>query len=285
VRASIADPSDPAPWLLRLGLLHAENRVIEADQVAWAAYASVAPKARREVLQAQTLTLLTESPDDLARDQLSRWVAADPNDVDARVALLARVAAQPRSGDPDRAARIATLRSILERQPQNPSAREALVNALSIAADLDAGQTVLEAWPTDARDARYYRLRGRWDLDYEHQPARAVEAFERALVDLPHDWKTHYGLAKALNALGRPAQAQREADTVSRLREVLSPEALSQRLTSDFTHVDEPRSCQDLATLCTRVGLNRLADAWRVAAIDPGPARDNPLGQKLNHVR
>jgi tetratricopeptide (TPR) repeat protein len=285
VRASVVDPSDPSPWLLRLGILHAENRIIEANQVGWAAYASVAPRARREVLQALTLALLTESPDDLARDQLTRWVTADPSDADAQVALLVRVAAQPRSDDLDRAARIAALRAVLGRQPYNLGAREALVNALSIVADLDAGRSVLEEWPADARDARYYRLRGRWDLDYEHQPARAAEAFQRALDELPHDWKTHYGLAKALNALGKTTEAHREAETVSRLREALSPEALSRRLTADFAHLEQPQSCYDLADLCTRAGLDRLADAWRLVAIDPGPGSENPLGRDFHTPR
>ncbi len=156
-----------------------------------------------------SLAALAELPDDEARTRLDRWIAADRDDLDARVARLARIAANYHPGDPDRAARIAKLTEILARDPEptSPLAR-ALVVALADAGEPDRGREFLEAWPEAARDARFDRLRGRWDLDYDHNPARAAESFARALVDLPHDWKSHYGLARAYRAIGRDAEAR-----------------------------------------------------------------------------
>jgi tetratricopeptide (TPR) repeat protein len=276
VRAVEAGPADPAPWLLRLGLLHVENRILEAQQVGWEAYSAVSPTAKRDILRALTLALLTEPPDDSARDQLDRWIAADPADMDAVVALLSRIAAQPRAGDPDRGARIAKLTSLLDGNPKHLPAREALVVALADAGELGRGRELLDAWPAEMRDARYYRLAGRWDLDYEHQPAQAVRAFRRALMDQPHDWRTHYRLSRALSTLGKVDEARREAETVARLREALEPENLGHRLVADFDHLEDPQSRLDLGALCATVGLDRLAEAWRLeVAAASTPAADS----------
>jgi thioredoxin-like negative regulator of GroEL len=262
-RASAARPADPQPWRLRLELLRAEDRSWDAQEISWAAYEAVPPSERRDVLRALTLALLADPPDDLARRILRRWVAADPADLDARVALLRRIAARPLADDPDLPTRIATLTDLLARAPNHVAAREALVVALADAGEPDRGRSVLDAWPASLRDARYSRLRGRWDLDYDHQPARAVGSLGRALLDLPHDWQTRYRLARALQALGRTDEARREAQAVARLRELLDPIALGQRLEADLARFDDPASRLDLAGLCAQAGLTRLADAWR----------------------
>ena len=266
-RASALDPSDPTPWRLRLELLRVEDQAVEAQAVGWAAYDAVPPTARRAVLRDLTLALLADLPDDLARRTLAKWAEADPAepDRDARVALLRRFAAMPREGDPDRATRIAELTAVLASDPRQTSAREALVGALADAGEPDLGRGVLDGWPEPLRDARYWRLRGRWDLEYDHQPARAVEELRRALADLPHDWKTHFRLARALRSLGLEDEAEREAETVARLREILEPAVLGRRLAADLdpARARDPRASSDLADVCVRAGLTRLADAWR----------------------
>ena len=224
------------------------------------------------MLKAATLALLAEAPDDLARETLRRWIDADPADVDARIALFRRIAPMPRLGDPDVAARAAALEALLARDPGHVDAREALVAALADAGDPARGRAILDAWPAGDRDARYSRLDGRWDLDYDRRPARAVASFRRALAELPHDWRTRAHLARALRTLGRAAEARREAEAVARLREALDPEPLGRRLAADFDRLDDPGSRLDLADLCARVGLDRLADAWRSEPPGPTPA-------------
>ena len=215
------------------------------------------------MLRDLTLAILADLPDDLARDTLDRWAAADPADDDARVARLKRAAAMPRAGDPDRADRVEALAALLARDPGHLAAREALVSDLADAGEPDRGRQVLDAWPAAGRDARYWRLLGRWELDYDRRADAAVSSFRAALAGLPHDWGTHYRLARALRALGDEEAAKQEAEAVGRLREALDPARLGPRLAADLERLDEPAAGLDLADLCACAGLTDLADAWR----------------------
>ena len=273
IRACRLAPADPEPWLLRLEILRVEDRQVEAQRVGWQAYRAVADRDRRFVLRAMTLALLADTPEDLARSTLARWVEADPGDVDAQVALIQRIAASPRGGDPDRAARVASLSRIVAAHAEHVEAREALVLALADSGDPDRGRAVLEAWPEAGRDARYHRLRGRWDLEYDRAPARAIESFRASLGELPQDWRTCSRLARALRNSGKIADANRAAVAVERLREALDPLTMGHRLDRDLAALDEAKSRFDLGDLCERAGLKRLAEAWRrdaeMPAIDP----------------
>jgi Tfp pilus assembly protein PilF len=272
-RVSALDPHLLEAWRIRLDRLRVLDRPLEALRLGQAAGSAVGPESARAILATVTLAALAELPDDEARERLGRWIAADPADLDAKVARLARIAANVHDGDPDRATRIAELTEILGRDPGHVPAREALVVALADAGEVGRGRDVLEGWPESARDARFDRLRGRWDLDYDHNPARAAESFARALVDLPHDWKSHYGLARAYRALGRDQDARSEAEAVARLRERLDPGPLGPRLAGDLARLDDPRALLDLAALCEGVGLANLAESWRREALAQPPAR------------
>ena len=129
--------------------------------------------------------------------------------------------------------------------------------------------------PKRPETPRYQRLRGRWDLEYDHRPAQAVESLRRALAELPHDWRTRYRLARALLAAGRVPEARRVAESTTSLREALAPVPLGRRLSADLERLDDLKSRLDLARLCDEVGLSRLADAWRVDAGD-GTGRGVP---------
>ncbi len=263
-RASSLDPRDPEPWLLRLEILRVEDRQVEASLVGWRAYESVPEAARRKVLRALTLALLADTPDDVARDTLARWTEADPDDLDARVALLQRIAASSRAGDPGRDDRVDALAKIVAGHADHVAAREALVLALADAGEQpERGRAILDAWPEPLRDARYARLRGRWNLEYEpRDDASAIVSLRKALEHLPHDWRTRSRLARALRNAGKRDEADREASAVELLREVLDPVALGRRLDADLGKLEAPESREDLARLCARVGLSRLAEAW-----------------------
>lgn len=265
-RATEAAPEAPEPWRLLLQLYRVEERGWEARRLGEQAIAAVLPSGRREVLRDATLALLADVPDAQARAALDRWTTADPADLDARVARLRRATAHPLAGDPDRASRIAELTTVLERTPANNNARELLVESLADAGAPDRGRQVLDGWPASARDARYDRLLGRWQLEYEHDPDSAARSFSRALEDFPYDWRTHYRLARAWRALGRDDDARREAQIVGRLRELLDPDTLGPRLRRDIDRLDESASCRDLADLSAHAGLLRFAEAWRQEA-------------------
>ena len=276
ILASKIDPTDPEPWLLRLEMLRVEDRQVEARALGWEAYAAVEGRAKRDVLRAMTLALLADTPEDIARDTLARWSEADPDDLDARVALSQRLASSVRGGDPDRAARVESLSRLVASHPDHINAREALILALADAGEPDRGRQVLDAWPESSRDARYHRLKGRWALEYDRRYPEAVSSLTAAQESLPHDWRTRARLARALKNAGRPDESKATAESVERLREALDPVTLGPRLDADLAALDDPKSRLDLAALCDRVGLRRLGEAWRkdaqaaeVPGIDP----------------
>ena len=114
-RSIAADPADPEPWRLLLEILRVEDRTLEALRMGWEAFDQARPESRRVLLSELTLSLLADLPDERMRTTLRRWIDADADDVDARIALLQRIAAQPRAADPDRASVLAELESILAR--------------------------------------------------------------------------------------------------------------------------------------------------------------------------
>ena len=170
------------------------------------------------------------------------------------------------------------METLLAGHPDHIGAREALVAALADAGEPDRGRALLDDWPERARDARYWRLRGRWELEYDHRPDRAAAAFQTAVAELPQDWRSWYRLARALRILGRDREGRQAAETVSRIREVLDPLTLGPQLDAAFDHLDDPAALRNLAALCDRAGLTRLADAWRTEAqvVTPNPRISRP---------
>jgi tetratricopeptide (TPR) repeat protein len=276
-RSIAADPENPEPWRLLLQILRVEDRTLDAWQLGWQACGSVRPDSRTAVLKELTLSLLAELPDDDVRRTLRRWVDADRDDLDARIALIQRIAIQPQADDPDRASLLAKLESIVANHPDHIAARETLVTALADAGEPERGRALLNDWPTNARDSRYWRLRGRWDLEYDNQPQKAAIAFRTVLQELPQDWRSWYRLARALRILGREEESRQAALTVGQIRGALDPLLLRPKLDATLGHLTEPSGLEDLAGLCTRAGLARLGEAWHkeaqsaVRGSDAGP--------------
>lgn len=276
-QSSAIDPSQVEPWLIRLEITRIENRLPDAISLGQRALAAVSPTGQREILRGLTLALLAEAPDDLARATLQRWIDADPTDLNARAALERRRSENPRSSDPHVAQRRAALERLVAQFPSHVGLRESLVLVLAEAGDPANGRLVLDAWPPQLRDARYHRLRGRWDLEYDNNPRAAEQSLKQALVALPHDTKTRYRLARALQATGQFEDARQVSATDTRIREILEPVRLARRLDGDLANLDDPSSRKDLAELCQSVGLINLAQAWRADA-----KREN--GPKNQHI-
>lgn len=275
LKAVAAAPRDVQGWLFLAGIYRVEDRQLDAMNLGRRAVEEIAPADRAALLREVTLTALTELPDDMARSTLARWLAADPADVEAETALLRRIGSDPRSDDPGRQARRARLEELTAARPDHSNAREALAILLADGRDDDEFRSVLDAWPADRRDARYWRLMGRLLLDVDRRPGEAADAFRRVLAETPHDWRTHYGLARALTKAGRSEEAAAEARTVGRIREAIDPLTLGATLESAVTRLDQPSARGAVADLCARVGLERLAQAWR-AAPTPGATRPMP---------
>jgi tetratricopeptide (TPR) repeat protein len=262
-RAISLSPNELEAWLLLLEIMRVEDRPADALELGWKALDQLSTAEHTPLLREITLATLTDLPDDLARRTLTRWIETDPADLEARVALHRRIGAEPRSDDPDRQTRLNELFELLSRHPSHVGLRETLVTALADAGEFDRGRELLDDWPGETKDARYWRLRGRCDLEHDHRPKEAAAALRTALSEFPHDWRTHYRLARALQILNRSDEARREAETVTRIRELLDPLTLGPKLDAAFSHLDQPEAFDTLADTCARVGLSRLADAWR----------------------
>lgn len=264
-RASILEPAHPLAWLARLERLRALELPIESEALARQALPRIEPGSRVLVLKALTLTLLADLPtDDQARDLLARWSTADPNDFAAEVALIRRQTALPRAEDPDVPTRLARLETLVARHPTDLAAREAWIEALDQAGEIERGRAALDGWPETVRDdPRYLRLRGGWDQDYDNRPEAAARAFRAALKAFPHDWRTWYRLARVERTLKHPELSDEAVRQVRRLREVLEPVALRHRLEADFAKLDAPESRADLADLAKAARLRGLAELWR----------------------
>jgi predicted Zn-dependent protease len=264
------EPAKGVAWQLWLELLRVEDRRTEAAVVAREALAEVEPGGAFGVRKAATLAMLAEAPDDVARPTLERWVGADADDLDARRALLTRRAlVGPRQAGPAAAratAHVEDLEAVLARRPDHVGLREAAVEALAEAGLIARGRALLEGWPEAGRDARYARLKGRWALDYNRDPAEAERAFRAVLKVVPHDWRTRARLARALHGQGKSEEARREAEVVSRHRELMDPAAITARLASDLERAGEPEALEDLAGLCRSLGLDWLAEGWAAEA-------------------
>jgi tetratricopeptide (TPR) repeat protein len=265
------DPRDARGWLLRLEILRLEGRPFESLRVGTAAMEAVAaPGARRRVLLGLMLALLSAVPEAEARSTLDAWVATDPDDVDAEVARLGRMAAEPRAGDLSRSERMARLEALLARRHdvfEDARIRERLAEELADAGEALRGREVLDGWAREDRDARYDRLLGRWLLEFERRPGDAVAPLARAVAALPLDVPTRYRLARALQQQGgRGAEALVQVDVLRQIREAIDPVRLGPRLSRAVAHPADAATARDLAELCQAVGLPGLAEAWRAEA-------------------
>ena len=254
--------SDLEPWQLLLEILLVEDRNLEVQRLGWEAYNYIRPEARRELLRTLTVGLLADRPDEEIFER--RYVDGLTliQTTSTCRSHFGKGFSSNRPTDPDRPSILAALEAILTNHPSHLSAREASITALGDAGETDRGRVLLDSWPESMRDARYWRLQGRWHLEYDQRPQHSIIALQTALVELPQDWRSWYRLARALHMLGRDTESQQAAEVVSRIREVLDPLVLEPRLHAAFEHVDDPTAVRDLAALCRRAGLSRLAVAW-----------------------
>jgi predicted Zn-dependent protease len=275
-RVIATDPTDPEAWHLLLEILQVEDRTLEAQDVGWQGYLQIRPEGRRRLLRELTLVLLGELPYEPIRATLYRWVDTDNTDVDAHVALLGRIATQPHASDPGRPSVLASLESVLAGHPDHVGARELLIATLADAGEPDRGGATLNGWPVVARDVRYWRLRGRWKLEYERHPDRAIVPFQTTLSDVPQDWQSWYRLARALHMVGRKGASHQAAKALSRVREVFNALTLNFQLDAAFYPANDATTLSNLGRLCERSRLVHLAAAWQNEAQIKSQSRRSP---------
>ncbi len=254
----------PEGWIIMLDLLRVlglGDRIIEAhDQILSNQVARRSPT----VLMTLTLGLLTDLEPEQLRQRLQKWVAAEPGEAIAQAALLQRYNENPLPEDPSRDDRLQVCMNLLDRFPTSIETRIAFVELLLTSGQYDEAGEALKQWPAQVKESiSHQRLLGRYLQDNLQDHENAILSFQNVLKKATFDWKTRYRLARALKAAGQAEKAMTESARMLEIRELLEPNRLEPIIRQAFPKGKPPEPKQ-LVELLDKIGLNALADAWRI---------------------
>lgn len=254
----------PEGWIIMLDLLRVlglGDRIIEAhDQILSNQVARRSPT----VLMTLTLGLLTDLEPEQLRQRLQKWVAAEPGEAIAQAALLQRYNENPLPEDPSRDDRLQVCMNLLDRFPTSIETRMAFVELLLTSGQYDEAGEALKQWPAQVKESiSHQRLLGRYLQDNLQDHENAILSFQNVLKKATFDWKTRYRLARALKAAGQAEKAMTESARMLEIRELLEPNRLEPIIRQAFPKGKPPEPKQ-LVELLDKIGLNALADAWRI---------------------
>lgn len=253
----------PDGWLLILDLLRVLGDADLFSSELIGLLQSPVASRNSSVLSSATLGLLTDLDQSEVRSRLKKWVESEPNEPLAQAALLLRYATNPLPEDPSRDSRLADGRKLLRRFPDSLMARSALVETLFNSGLYEEATEVLEGWPQAGRNTTaWHRLQGRRLQDQDQKPAAAAAEFQLVLNAMPHDWKTRYRLARALQASGATDEARRQAIRMTEIREMLEPATLEPTLKRAMPKGRPPEPTQ-LVEILNRMELQELAKHWQ----------------------
>lgn len=248
-----------------INLYGVEDRWPEARAIVWSSYNRVtSPAGKRELtLMALRTRIERVAPED-ALPRLRRFVAADPGDMQARLAL-ARVAQEGGKRDESDTA----LAACLKTWPDHPDVRRTQLEILAARGE-SPELTALVGHPPESYKslALYWHLIGqrafsekRWDT--------AADAYRSALRINPSEPQDVYRLAMTEKQLGQTSHAQ------TLLKQHAAMEAASSALTRtvnvylDATSSEPPpgtpspsQAADKLAAICRTLRWDREAAAW-----------------------
>ncbi len=271
------DPLHPVPGVLLHGaakelvvLYILESRMDDVRRTIWRAYDAATPAERPGVLVMRMRAELERIAHEESVVKLRRFVAADPEDWEARRSLAVEEQAIG-----DATAADAALTACLRARPSDPSLLRTRLEILNGRGDVDAIRAVIGRLPPEADgDARIWMYRGivrQWDEDH----AGAFEAFSRSARLDPNDPEALYKLGMAEKQLGREAEAQehlgqsRQLYQAFELLKVAYNEYAEQSRRLRRDPAGYRAAVEGLATLCRKLGWEREATAWR-KEIDEG---------------
>ncbi len=270
------DPNHPYPRPNRgkveetlLNLYALEDRWDDARDLIWRAYdASSGPSGRQLWTIHAARTHLERSNPAVAIRTLRRYVAADPQDWEARRALARAADKIGEAAEADSA-----IEACLAARPNDPRVWRDRLAILEARGDLPALEKASAGAPPEAdSEGEIWMVRGKL-----HRQARdlvgAVEAYRRAVALLPNQPSAHYQLALSEQALGHV-----QAATAHRARHAFL-EGLAVKFSDAFNafldaEEARPRKPEDvkkaalrLSDMSRNLGWTREADAWtRLAA-------------------
>jgi len=263
------DPLHPVPEMYYLTAIEAlieiyatQERWEEAREMAWSCLDRVAPDQRINVLFMLLRTRVQRVAAEARAPKLRRFVAADPRDIDSRLALARVEAALGNAEEAERQLTIA-----LEQEPSNVEAWRDRLSTLYERGDMKTLSEAVAKLPKGAvHDGEIWKFRGyagRSAGDLED----ALNSFQRALELRPFDEQIYYQLALAQRQLGRRAEAEKNLARYKEIGEARTKilpayEAFSNAYSApsrDPAQIAE--ASRRLAEICRTLGWSRLAEA------------------------
>jgi thioredoxin-like negative regulator of GroEL len=253
-----------------INLLSLENRWDETRAVIWQAVPRAEGADREELLVMSLRTLLERSSPAASVGTLRRYVAADPSDTEARLALAVAAQALGRPAESD-----GQMAVCLRQRPDDPKVWRARLEVLKDRGDLAALKDALAKAPATVADA-LWPYRGLVLAQSGDLPG-AADAYARAVASQPHDADLHYRSALVARRLGR---ARDEARALQRYKALQAARAdLPDALTKFVEEARAPDAPTDvrrttaarLAEICKALGRDRDAREWARLATESRP--------------
>jgi tetratricopeptide (TPR) repeat protein len=272
LRASVEDdPLHPTPdnfhkaaTDMLIGLYVTEQRWDDAQEVVWKTYERANREDRAAALVMYLRTEVERIDPASVVEKLRRYVAADPEDFEARRALAK---AEQALGRPAEAT--AQIQACLAARPDDLEVWRDWLAILQERGDTAALAEAVARLPKPASgdyDAPTWEAIGRVREAAGDHPG-AAEAYRKAVLGQPHDADYHYRLALVEARLGNRDEARDHLDRSKVLRQARTDlvdaviayrEALATGLAADPRVVEAAAKVEEL---CRTIGLNRAADA------------------------
>jgi tetratricopeptide (TPR) repeat protein len=264
------DPLHPAPARIfthatreLIELYRWEQRIDDARDLIWKVYSQVDGSGRASLLILSVwLELLRDEPAQAA-EKLSRFVAADAHDWEARLALARALTALGKAVEAEQQIQIC-----LKSRPDDLRAWRSRLAILSLRGGRTEIESALEQHPESAHDdAETWMSRG---LASERigNVRGAAEAYRQTIKRRPGSDEACYRLSIAEDRLGERAQAEehrRQHQALVEAREQLRRAYDAYLDATRSPHTSRavlPSTFERLSESCAAVGLQREAQAW-----------------------
>jgi tetratricopeptide (TPR) repeat protein len=240
-----------------------EERWEDAHRVIWNAYENAPPIDHGAILVMRIRTEMERIAPASSVIVLRRFVAADPLDWEARLALGR---AEGAIGRPDEAMKL--VKDCLDERPQELRAWREWLALLFAQGNLPALASAIARLPQGASgDPEIWKLRG-MEAEKRQDWNGAADAYREALRIKPSEAEYHYKLSVVEERVGRPEVAKdhrRRNQELRALRGKLST-TFEAYLEADKKGNGSPErslAIQELADLCDGLGWERVARGWR----------------------
>jgi predicted Zn-dependent protease len=249
---------DASQELLKLYAM--EDRWEDAFGVLWTAYDRSAPADRPVLLSMRIRCELQRVTPTESSKLLRRYVAADPQDWEARRSL-----ANAELALGQRAEAVQEMRACLEGRPDDPRSWRDYLTMLQSLGDLDAFNAALGRLPKGAdEEPEIWVFRGQ-ARERDGDSAGAAEDYRQALQRNPNLVAARYRLAMIEERLGHRQEAAAHRKRWQELRDGRTklPQVYSEYYDAiDKGGQDLRRAVKRLASVCEALGWLRLAEGW-----------------------